>query len=169
MYRFIAIIALITFTLPVFAKAPEKNWTVEMAQKEALKAIKMERNLTWAPQRDPYYKENMNAKSQSKTQVETRTLTFFSNGNYAVYEDKSIITFYFDQNGYLYAVAYDLGKDYPIKCYKFKYPGGKLSTVTVEVNDNDSYIFDQSGNHLYHWSGNKCYDARGKLFMTRNS
>lgn len=169
MYRFLPIIALICLSLPVFAKGPQTNWSVEMAQKEALKAMKLEKNLTWAPRRDPYYTENVNAKNQNKDNINSRYLTFFSNGSYAVYEDKSIITFYFDKNGYLFAVSYDLGADYPIRSYKFNYPGGKLSTISVEISDQHSFIFDNTGNHLYEWKGDNCYDSTGKLFMTRNS
>lgn len=145
----------------------QENWTVENARSAAFHNIPYKKNMNWAPAIDPYYKENMIARANNQTRVGNRIITYFSSGNYAVYEDNSINTFYFKANGMLYAVEYDVGKSYPSKSYKYSYPSGELYTVSIEVYRNKSFIFDPDGTLLFNWDQNNCYDKNGNLHMTR--
>ncbi len=171
MYRFIAFILIVCLCLPAYSEvlqgAVQESWTTNKARNEAFRGMPYNKNLRWAPTRDPYYKENMKAKKKNLTRIKNRNITFFSCGGYAVYEDNSINTFYFNDHGKLFSVGYDVGNNFPVKTYKYKYPQGNIYTVSIEVSKNNSYIFEPTGELIYHWVGNNCYDRRNKLYMTR--
>lgn len=147
----------------------QQNWTINKARTEAFKNIPYIKDLSWAPAVDPYYIENMEAKKNNIRQIKNRIITFFSTGNYAIHEKGSVNTFYFQGDGTLHSVEYDTPKPYPCKNYKYRYPNGELFTVTLDVSNNECFIFKPAGQLAYHWVNNKCYTETGKLFMTRFS
>ncbi|MEW5820953.1 MAG: hypothetical protein AB1782_12245, partial [Cyanobacteriota bacterium] len=157
MKKILLVIMLLIFSLPVYGQVLEgqvqETWTTNRARNAAFSNMLYQKDLRWAPPVDPYYNENMLAKAKNQRRIGNRTITFFSNGNYAIYEDNSVNTFYFNNTGKLYAVEYDIGKKYPIKSFKYKYPSGDIFTVSIEVAYRETFIFDPTGDQLYHWIG----------------
>ena len=172
MYRLIALLLVVCLCLPAYSEilqgGVQEVWTTDKARSEAFNGMPYSKNLSWAPAYDPYHQENIEAKAQYIQRIKNRNLTFFSKGGYAVYEDNSINTFYFNDYGQLQSVSYDATVDYPVKTYKYKYPEGKIFTVSIKVEKNHSYIFEPTGELLYHWINSNCYDKNNKLYMTRH-
>jgi hypothetical protein len=44
---------------------------------------------------------------------------------------------------------------------------GNLVNMTFRVSEFETFIFNNSGNLIAHWKGEKCYNPDGKIIMTR--
>lgn len=166
----------------------EKVWTVDSAREEAFKDLKPEIDLSWAPPIDPNLIENKQAINNQQKKVDNRIITPFSDGGYGVWildDDNYDKVYYYSQSGELitidfcifsskihdlesYESAQQNGETFPFKTYKHAYPGGKIVNVAITVKNKDNFMFKPSGALQFHWLGNTCYDAHGKIILTRN-
>lgn len=166
----------------------EKVWAIDSAREEAFKDLKPVLDLSWALPIDPNLIENKQAMNKHQDNVENRVITTFSNGGYGVTifdDDNYNKTYYYWSTGELIAVEfrrypiyakdvqdfldlYHQGKMLPWKEYKHSYPDGKIMNITLTAK-KESFIFEHSGALQFHWVGDTCYDAQGKVILTRKN
>jgi hypothetical protein len=169
------LIALPLLILPVMAeRVPlqagiEKVWSVDMARDEAFKDAKPVVDLTGYPSSDPHYKQHLVARLLKKEKVGNRIITFFDMGFYSVSEMGSDRGFYYTPKGDLYAVDFDTSEDFPIKSYKHQYPSGRLMNISITVGPGEDFVFKPNGDLVAHWIGDNCYDAQGRVTMSRTA
>lgn len=187
---FICIILTICVFIPCISLATtlkggvEKVWTIESAKEEVFKDAKPYVNLSQYPSMDPNYNENKNLINKNQLDSNNRSIEVFSNGDYSVMYNNDITkSYYYNNNGKLQAVDFNLfakniytkydsekySEDelYPMKSYKHEYPNGNIIRVGFYINGDEAYDFEPSGKLTVHWIGTKCYNANGKLIMTR--
>lgn len=183
------LVTLITsFLSPVHAETLktgiEKVWTVDSARQEALKDAKQWIDLSWADPIDPNLIENKKTINNHQNKVKNRIITVFSDGGYVVHindEDNYDKDYCYYPSGKLSAInfdKYDIYVDFkdlkskkallfPLKTYKHAYQSGKLIGVYISTSESDSYAFLPSGELVFHWIGNTCYDIKGNIVGTR--
>jgi hypothetical protein len=146
----------------------EKVWSVDAARQVAFKDAKMWVDLTRYPESDPNYKQHYVARLLKKERVGLEMITYFDRGFYSVSEEGSDRGFYYTGQGKLYAIDFDTSRELPIKSYKHAYPSGRLMDVTISVAPGEDFVFKPNGQLVAHWLGDRCYDANGKITMSRS-
>lgn len=111
--------------------------------------------------------ENSNYLLQGITELKDRKLAKFSDGSYAVqYYNEPLFGWYYSSNGKLISYTRKDTANYPSKFTKFK-PDGSIINSGVRISEQESYIYSSEGKLLAHWLGNKCFDEKNNLIMTR--
>lgn len=173
---FISLIIIFLLGLSANAKVLQggvsENWTVDKARDEAFRNIEMVKNLSDNNPIDMHYEENQSLKGTNTNKIGKRKISFFENTvlgyfAYSVHEDNSLKTYFYNPSGQLIQVGFEDKETYPNKFYKYDYPSGKLTMVALDISETESFLFTASGQLTGHWIGNKCYDARGNLFINR--
>jgi hypothetical protein len=157
----------------------EKVWTVDSAREEAFKNLKPCLDLSWAPPIDPNLIENKQAMNNHQKKINNRYIIIFNDGFYGIkIEDENNYdkAYYYFPSGELGAidfVKYNVECDFenyksktsrfPAKVYKHVYPGGRLISVGILINTNETYMFKPSGELYAHWIGDNCYDTKGNI------
>lgn len=188
---FIGLLLTICIFMPSLCKAEvlkggvEKVWTVELARKEAFKNAKPSIDLSNYPPIDPHFVENKNLIKQNKLKSDGRSIKFFSDGWYSInYDDIFTEDYYYNAEGELQEIGFSIyAKNvytledakkysseelYPLTCYKHSYPSGRIIGIVLDINGDESYIFKPNGELDGHWIGNKYYDEKNQLIMTRS-
>ena len=96
-----------------------------------------------------------------------RKVTFFSDGGYAVECFKTKYVYYYNKEGFLVGVTYELGYGFPRLVSKYD-KNGILIRVVYKVAYNEHYVYDANKNYRGHWVGNNYYNKYGRLEGTRN-
>lgn len=100
-------------------------------------------------------------------ELEDRTIAQFSDGSYGIcYKESQKEVFYYSKEGELTHKEIKESLEYPYKAYKYT-SDGRLENVSIRVSDAETYIYTPSGKLLAHWIGKNCYNASGKIIMTR--
>ncbi len=116
---------------------------------------------------DKNYKKNQNALKKGKYRYQNKYLTLFSNNSYAItYLYHKEIGFYYNSNGHLILIEYDLNKNYPVKRVRYDI-NGNLDSVSLSTSNKEDFIFDINKKLIAHWIGNNCYNEKGELTKTR--
>ena len=58
-------------------------------------------------------------------------------------------------------------KIYPNRDTEYRYTTGKMMSVGLYINREESYVFYPSGELVAHWRMNQGYDAKGNVILTR--
>ena len=141
------------------------TFTVEQARKEAFDDVqyRLPQSIINAHLKDPNYKENINAKGKGQFDLGDRKIAYFSDGGYGlVYSSNPFYEYYYSPKGNLEMIGKRSRLYYPTKSYKYNI-NGKLNSIILYINQNESYVFLPSGMLSAHWVGNKCYDLNGNL------
>ena len=165
MKRFFAILfTIISFTLSVNAQiiTGEIEYNTEFQQIE---------QLTFDKLRNRFYDsdniENLNYLLQGITELKDRKLAKFSDGSYGVqYYNEPLFAWYYSSNGTLISYTRKDTENYPCKFKKFK-PDGNIINSGIRISEAESYIYSPEGKLLAHWLGNRCFDEKNNLIMTR--
>jgi len=97
-----------------------------------------------------------------------RRITLFDINAYSVnYKNNPGQTLYYLSDGSLVRIDFIVVNNSVVKSYKHSYPDGNLSSITLHVSKDNSYIFKQNGALLAHWVKDKCFDVDGKIVITR--
>ena len=141
------------------------TYTVETARKETFANVEytLPKSIIEANKVDPNYQENMKAKAKGKNRLKDRTITYFSDGGYAIiYNNNRYYEYYYSCNGKLESVGKRTGLIRPCKSYKYDV-NGELIIVALYVSVDEAYTFDVNGKLQAHWIKNKCYDLNGNV------
>lgn len=104
---------------------------------------------------------------KGNTELKDRTLAKFSDGSYGIiYKNNPYNVFYYNTNGYLTHIEIKNSLEYPYKTYKYD-TFKNLVNMTLRTSEDETYIFEPSGNLIAHWIGGNCYDENDTLIMTR--
>lgn len=173
--HFFGVLAFIFFaTVPAFAELvlyANAEFNVESAKNFVLDGIKYKINPEtyidkMFDRNNGWHKENL---KNGKTQLEDRTLAYFSDSTYGVlYHDEMNYTYYYDSNGLLIYVDQKDGKGttYPHRFYKYK-ANGELVNMGVRVSKDECYIYSTDEKMIAHWIGENAYDAKNQIIMQR--
>lgn len=120
---------------------------------------------------DNLYDNNRNQNIQNMlkgfTDLKDRTLAHFSDGSYGViYKNNPLTVLYYSNDGVLTHTEERTSLNYPYKSYKYN-TQGKLVNMSLRTSENETFIFNKSGNLIAHWKGKNCYDQNGNIIMTR--
>ncbi len=111
--------------------------------------------------------ENITTLLKGSTQLNDRTLAYFSDGSYAVtYNNNPKYVWYYARSGILTHSEVKETFTYPYKTYKYN-PDKSLENMSLRVSKEETYIFSPKGKLLAHWLGPNCYDENGNIVMTR--
>lgn len=111
--------------------------------------------------------ENLQNMLKGFTDLNDRTLAYFSDGSYGVvYKNNPLTVLYYGRNGVLTHTEERTSLNYPYKSYKYD-TKGHLVNMTFRVSEGETFIFNNSGNLIAHWKGENCYNPEGKVIMTR--
>lgn len=146
-----------------------QTWSVDSAREEAFRGASPRMDLSRFPATDPYLRQHHVARLIRREHVGDRLLTYFDNGSYGVSQAGSLQGVYYNASGRLFAVDFDLGKDYPIKSYKYSYPSGRLLSVSISVSAGEDFVFTPDGQLSAHWVGDQCFDATGAQLGNRTA
>ncbi len=116
---------------------------------------------------DKNHIKNKKILNKNKTKYKNRYLTSFSDGSYAVtYKNNIKISYYYNPNGKLELIDFNIGKDYPSKRIGYDIKG-ELNSITLDVSKEEQFVFNKNKKLIAHWIGNNCYNEQGELIMTR--
>ena len=116
---------------------------------------------------DINHNENYSALLKGKTTLNDRTLALFSDGSYAInYTNDLKHVWYYDKDGLLINFEIRTSLNYPYGSYKYG-PDGDLVNMNLRVSKDEAFIFSSLGKFLGHWIGERCYDEKGNIIMTR--
>lgn len=167
------IIFILTFCsfLPVSAQmiTGGVEYSVEQARNSVLKNISkpIDYNLIQKNFIDKNRKENLINILKGSTELNDRTLAYFSDGSYGVnYNDDKIHVWYYKNDGTLMYIEEKTAIDYPYKTYKYT-PSGDLVNMSLRISEEETFIFNKSGKLIAHWVGENCYDEQDNIIMTR--
>ena len=111
--------------------------------------------------------ENKSMLLKGVTDLKDRKLAKFSDGSYGViYKNNPLNVLYYSPDGRLTHKEIKSSLNYPYETYKYKLTG-ELENKTYRVSEDETFIYSASGKLLAHWLGGNCYDAVGRLIMTR--
>ena len=147
----------------------EVTYTVERARKEAFTNVEysLPQSIIDKNIKDPNFKENIKAIKLGATELKDRYITAFSSGDYAIiYKNNLYYEYYYLQNGQLESIGKRNSLVFPVIAYRYNSTNDLIS-VSLDVGYNNTYIFDANGKLDSHWIGDKCYDSKGKLVLTR--
>lgn len=177
MHKIILIILLFFITSFAYGKTLSGGVSVEWNPNKAKKAVfaeaKQRVNLASFNPVDSDFVKNNKIINNKLPKIKNRVITTFGDNSYAVHvlglgiDD---IQMFYTAAGKLEMVAflvYNPKKPYPMKCYRHKYPSGKLVSAALLVSPEESYEFSSNGTLTGHWAGNNRYDNHGKLIETR--
>lgn len=111
--------------------------------------------------------KNIAALLKGVTELNDRTLAYFSDGSYGIiYKDEPKYVWYYDKNGNLTHHEVKSSLEYPYRTYKYN-SQGKLVNMSLRVSKDETFIFDTSQKLIAHWIGKYCYDENKNIIMTR--
>jgi hypothetical protein len=145
-----------------------KTWSVEMARDEAFRDVSRWYNVSRLQAEDPHMKQHWMARVMKRKRVGNRIITHFPQGMYSVSEEGSLQGMYYTPQGQLFAIDVDDSTEYPIRSYKYGYPGGRLKSVSISPSPGVDFVFAPNGHLMAHWVGDQCYDATGNVTSTRS-
>ena len=166
------IISIMMFALPIEAKnlKGEVKYTVKQAREEAFSNVEhsLPQSIIKANFTDPNYKENKKAIKLGATELKDRYITVFSDGKYGIiYKNNFYFEYYYSSKGKLISIGKRNRLIYPvITCIYNQY--NELTTVSLIVDENNTYNFRPDGKLVSHWVNNNCYDINGNLVLTRD-
>jgi len=169
MKRFL--ILFLSLLIPVFVQAQTITGGVEYntetalnellnSSRQAIQFSDIRQNIT-----DKYAAENLHMTGNAV--LKDRTVAKFSDGTYGIiYKKDPLHVWYYGTDGVLTHAEVKSSGQYPYKTYKYT-PAGKLVNMSLRVSKDETFIYSPSGKLLAHWLGKNCYDADGKIIMTR--
>ena len=146
------------------------SYTVETARIESFSNIdrKIDVEKYSSKFKDNDYESNKKNIAKNKLKLRNRKICFYSNGTYSVtYKSDLDVAFYYDKNGLLIYLEYELNDDFPRKSVSYDIQG-ELNSVIFSPSEYEQFIFDKNGKLIAHWIGNNGYNEKGELFGTRN-
>ena len=166
------IISILMIVLPVEAKTlkGEVRYTVKQAREEAFSNVEytLPESIIKSNLIDPNYKENKKAIKIGATELSDRFITIFSDGEYGViYKNNFYFEYYYSSKGKLISIGKRNRLIYPVITYIYN-QYNELTTVSLIVNETNTYNFRPDGKLDSHWVNNNCYDINGNLVLTRD-
>ena len=166
------IISILMIVLPVEAKTlkGEVRYTVKQAREEAFSNVEytLPQSIIKSNLIDPNYKENKKAIKIGATELSDRFITIFSDGEYGViYKNNFYFEYYYSSKGKLISIGKRNRLIYPVITYIYN-QYNELTTVSLIVNETNTYNFRPDGKLDSHWVNNNCYDINGNLVLTRD-
>jgi hypothetical protein len=152
---------------PIHAKAK----VVDEARVEAFANIRQRIDLSDVPKNDPQYLQNQAALRRKVDIVGDRMFTRFQNGGYSVSKLCNQYTYYYYPNGNLMLVEEESSPTYfnasckeqfPKKSFKYSYPSGRLTGVSIDPSNFESFVFAPDETLAFHYVGERCYDHFGR-------
>ena len=168
----IIIITSLFFAYPAGAKTLKGGvkYTVKQAREEAFANVEytLPQSIIKANLTDPNYKENKKAIKLGATELKDRYITLFSDGKYGIiYKNNFYFEYYYSSKGKLISIGKRNRLIYPvITCIYNQY--NELTTVSLIVDENNTYNFRPDGKLVSHWVNNNCYDINGNLVLIRD-
>jgi hypothetical protein len=160
------------------SKGATKAWLIDEARVEAFTDIQRTLDLSEIPDLDPNMLENQESVRRKQDIVGERLYSRFRDGAYSVSKLCDPRTYYYYPNGKLIMVEEETAppyynnsckKPFPKKSYKYLYPSGRLSGVSVDISNYESFVFAPDGTLNFHWVGSTCYDRYGNRCKGREA
>lgn len=149
------------------------EWNVNKAQKAVFAEAKQKVALASFNPVDSDFVKNNKIINNKLPKIKNRVITTFGDNSYAVHAlglGIDNLQMFYTADGKLEMIAFlvfNPKKPYPMKCYRHKYPSGKLISAALLVSPTESYEFSSAGVLTGHWAGNNRYDKFGNLLETR--
>ena len=170
----VLILSILILSLPIEIGAKtlkgEVKYTVKQAREEAFSNVEytLPQSIIKANLTDPNYKENKKAIKLGATELKDRYITIFSDGEYGIiYKNNFYFEYYYSSKGKLISIGKRNRLIYPVITYIYN-QYNELTTVSLIVDETNTYNFRPDGKLESHWVNNNCYDINGNLVLTRD-
>lgn len=155
------ILIILFFVLPVYAENTIHgglSYTVNQARVWAFDNISYKLPMSVFQDKLSFVKSRKN-----------KYVTFFSDGDYSVtYRKNPDYTYYYSPEDNLRVVEIMLDKVYPKKSIRYD-SSGDLDSVSIDLINNEQFIFDLNKKLVVHWVGENGYNDDGELIKTRKT
>ncbi len=147
------------------------SYTVNRAKKEAFDGVTKNIDIAQYSDylNDKYHEKNINNITKKKFKFKSYYISSFNDGSYSItYRKNEKIGYYYYPNGKLKLIEFSTLGKYPRRSIRYD-ASGQLDSTSLDISNNETYIFGLNKKLIAHWIGDNCYNEKGELIGKRKS